>query len=219
MKPFTEFHNDALVQASQSVLSKSTTLFEQNDPKPIKHSDVQAGDTVEWYNGPITFREKVFEKNGKLYVAGSPGRAPILVSSIRLQLHLAQKNNENAKAVRAAKREVQLLKTREKSLADKAKRKDLTGGQSLKFVEASSTSESPLLDDLKKAAVAYEKQRKIFDKEEMELVKRGRLFDRIRNDILDNLSKDEMPDGLEDYLNNITIRTYVYVPSNQMYTR
>jgi hypothetical protein len=90
----------------------------------------------------------------------------------------------------------------------------------ISFSEAEETmSQSPLLDDLKKAGVAYEKQRKIFDKEEMELVKRGRLFDRIRNDVLDNLSKDEMPDGLEDYLNNITIRTYVYVPSNQMYTR
>jgi hypothetical protein len=140
MKPFTEFHNDALVQASQNVLSKNNALLEQKEPMAIKHSDVQAGDTVEWYNGPITFREKVFEKNGKLYVAGSPGRAPILVSSIRLQLYLSQKNNENAKDVRAAKREVQLLKTREKSLADKAKRKDLTGGQSLKFVEEASSN-------------------------------------------------------------------------------
>jgi len=156
MKPFTEFHNDALVQASQNVLLKSTILFEQNDPKPIKHSDVQAGDTVEWYNGPITFREKVFEKNGKLYVAGSPGRAPILVSSIRLQLYLSQKSDDNAKAVRASKREVQLLKTREKSLADKGKRKDLTGGQSLKFVEAkfSSKYSSDELDALRKVMLS-----------------------------------------------------------------
>ncbi len=62
MKPFTDYFNDKLVQASQSVLSRDVNLVEQNDPKPIKHSDVQAGDTVEWYNGPITFREKVFEK-------------------------------------------------------------------------------------------------------------------------------------------------------------
>jgi len=66
MKPFTEYLNDSLVQASQSVLSRNT---------------------------------------------------------------------DNTKAVRASKREAQLLKTREKSLADKRKRAGLTGGQSLKFVE------------------------------------------------------------------------------------
>jgi len=134
MKPFTEYLNDSLVQASQSVLSGHGAIFEQNEPKPIKQSEVQAGDTVEWYNGAITFREKVFEKDGKLYVAGTPGRAPILVSSIRLPLHLAQKSNENAKAVRAAKRETQLLKTREKSLADKRKRAGLTEENTVKIV-------------------------------------------------------------------------------------
>jgi hypothetical protein len=134
MKPFTEYLNDSLVQASQSVLSGHGAIFEQNEPKPIKQSEVQAGDTVEWYNGAITFREKVFEKDGKLYVAGTPGRAPILVSSIRLPLHLAQKSNENAKAVRAAKRETQLLKTREKSLADKRKRAGLTEEKTVKIV-------------------------------------------------------------------------------------
>ena len=135
MKPFTEYFNDKLVQASQSVL-------EQNDPKPIKHSDVQAGDTVEWYNGPITFREKVFEKDGKLYVGGTPGSRPILLSSIRLQLHLAQKGD--TKAFRAADRPTsQLLKTREKSLADKRKRASLTGAP-IKFVEASSDQLSAL---------------------------------------------------------------------------
>lgn len=143
MKPFTEYLNDKLVEASQSVLS-GHNLVEQNEPKPIKHSDVRAGDTVEWYNGPITFREKVFEKDGKLYVAGSPGRRPILLSSIRLQLHLAQKSDDNAKAVRAVKREKELLKTREKSLTDKRKRASLTGGSPIKFVEASSEELSAL---------------------------------------------------------------------------
>lgn len=66
MKPFTEYLNDKLVEASQNVLSRST---------------------------------------------------------------------DNAKAVRAAKREAELLKTREKSLADKRKRAGLTGGKTLKFVE------------------------------------------------------------------------------------
>jgi hypothetical protein len=81
MKPFTEYLNDKLVEASQSVLSRDTNTAAKN-------------------------------------------------------------NSDNAKAVRASKREAQLLKTREKSLADKAKRKDLTGGQSLKFVEASSNYSS-----------------------------------------------------------------------------
>ena len=144
MKPFTEYFNDKLVQASRSVLSGNNNLVEQNEPKPIKPSDVQAGDTVEWYNGPITFREKVFEKDGKLYVAGTPGSRPILVSSIRLPLHLAQKSDDNAKAVRASKRETELLKTREKSLADKRKRAGLTGGRPIKFVEASSDQLSAL---------------------------------------------------------------------------
>ena len=125
MKPFTEYLNDKLVEASQNVLSGQSNLAEQNTPQPIKHSDVQAGDTVEWYNGPLTFREKVFEKDGKLYVAGTRGSRPILVSSIRLPLHLAQKSDDSAKAVRASKREVELLKTREKSLADKRKRASL----------------------------------------------------------------------------------------------
>ena len=142
MKPFTEYFKDKLVQASQSVLS-GHNLIEQNEPKPIKHSDVKAGDTVEWYNGPITFREKVFEKDGKLYVGGTPGSRPILLSSIRLQLHLAQKGD--TKAFRAADRPTsQLLKTREKSLADKRKRADLTGGAPIKFVEASSDQLSAL---------------------------------------------------------------------------
>ena len=144
MKPFTEYFNDKLVQASRSVLSGNNNLVEQNEPKPIKPSDVQAGDTVEWYNGPITFREKVFEKDGKLYVAGTPGSRPVLVSSIRLPLHLAQKSDDNAKAVRASKRETELLKTREKSLADKRKRAGLTGGSPIKFVEASSDQLSAL---------------------------------------------------------------------------
>ena len=144
MKPFTEYFNDKLVQASRSVLSGNNNLVEQNEPKPIKPSDVQAGDTVEWYNGPITFREKVFEKDGKLYVTGTPGSRPILVSSIRLPLHLAQKSDDNAKAVRASKRETELLKTREKSLADKRKRTGLTGGSPIKFVEASSDQLSAL---------------------------------------------------------------------------
>lgn len=92
MKPFTEHFNDKLVEASQSVLSRDNNLVEQNEPKPIKHSDVQVGDTVEWYNGPLTFREKVFEKDGKLYVGGTTGSHPILLSSIRLQLHLAHRS-------------------------------------------------------------------------------------------------------------------------------
>jgi len=66
MKPFTEYHNDKLVEASKLVLSKDT---------------------------------------------------------------------DNAKAIRAANREAQLLKTREKSLADKRKRASFTGGKTLKFVE------------------------------------------------------------------------------------
>ena len=83
MKPFTEYLNDKLVEASQNVLSRNTNTAAKN-------------------------------------------------------------NSDNAKAVRASKREAQLLKTREKSLADKRKRAGLTGGSPIKFVEASSDQLSAL---------------------------------------------------------------------------
>ena len=83
MKPFTEYLNDKLVEASQNVLSGNTNSVVKN-------------------------------------------------------------NIDNAKAVRAAKRERELLKTREKSLADKRKRAGLTGGSPIKFVEASSDELSAL---------------------------------------------------------------------------
>ena len=94
MKPFTEYLNDKLVEASQNVLSGNTNSVVKN-------------------------------------------------------------NIDNAKAVRAAKRERELLKTREKSLADKRKRAGLTGGSPIKFVEASSDELSALSKVMLSMGVSY----------------------------------------------------------------
>lgn len=78
--------NDELVTQISKMLEQS---LQESKPNEIKHADVKAGDTVVWYNGPLTFREKVFEKGGKLYVRGTSPDRPLALSSIRMQLHKA----------------------------------------------------------------------------------------------------------------------------------
>jgi hypothetical protein len=62
----------------------------QNKIQDVNGNPIQAGDSIEWCNGPIIFREMVFPTPRGLAVRGVNG--PILVSRILLPVQLVRES-------------------------------------------------------------------------------------------------------------------------------
>jgi hypothetical protein len=115
MKPFTTYATDPLYKAASAVIEESnSTKFE-------------VGDTVEWHNGPITFKEKVIKlKDGRLAVPGASG--PIPLTSIRSPLTKVKEDLDEG--VDEIKAKVEKLKVGDKTNFGTVKKID---GTSISF--------------------------------------------------------------------------------------
>ena len=60
----------------------------QNKIQDVNGNPIQAGDSIEWCNGPLVFQETVFNTNKGLAVRGVSG--PLLISRILLPVQLVR---------------------------------------------------------------------------------------------------------------------------------